>query len=955
MPSTELTNYSFHAEYNSSTSADELFVKHSIPELRALEKRTRSDIEKKKQELRLMVGERYRDLIDAADSIVNMRHCALSIQEELHHMQDSCDVNALKSTVKAQINEDKKGTKDEKKHHLYSSAAQIKLLVDVPEQIWRSLESHKYLNASRLYLIAKLVYKNLQAHNEDAPFNVSVTFPVVQRQWDAVSHFKAQILQKATLYLKVIEQSEQSLAETLCAIMLLDDVTKKDVFRKCLDMRTSALIQILKKSEAKDTKSMVDQFREMIRLIRGTVYHVGSVFISAVNEQSLFESYLHQLQQGFTVYEDSAQPSPVLMSPRDSKASLTRLYSPSTNIHLLVRYLPESIQTFTPFLHLSGTRGQLSQEDITTRMNLWVDQIVEQFHEKLNALLSKITCAKELNELRKIIWEFLKEDELVKEENQSSFKRFPSKVHRTSLGFELNIQKTALSWFLTCHLVFHKSFSIWNDLLRNGFNKRFKDIIISSFSELSNQPEKLLKNRLYKLEDSNNEERHLGNFIWADGSTFFNSKPHDNTASVFKNRIELLVSGQTSLVNDAKIAFDKNLKDIKDDMEPVFVLSGNDRTNELFLDDFASGELFNANSDTEDLSTFFQETIVSSVTSYRDQLYSLLEEVDTSDKNEDSQVITVNNAKRLLIGRIAYTIAYESTELPILLQLVFVKEKKVNQFNSRLSSSLIDSRLVNLRQTLMDVYFPAHQPWIKWITHNVQVTISEMLSNNTHWDETNVQTLVWEEVTIQDPIQGQEGNKMKLPSQPSTTIMNCLFNACQEINRVGSPTLHENVIKDLYTQIFLKILDLYTQFVSDTTQFTNVSEQSAIQLLYDIKFLKKIFECCWSPSMVDIEDDIQTYKQREQMINQILEAIRPKIDPIDFEIFKPFLDKNVERHYTRSSIMLGLLIQLNPKITDIRRKGVALQDYHNILAVAPQAARFTLLPISHKVGQKNRS
>ncbi|CAG8760201.1 9406_t:CDS:2, partial [Racocetra persica] len=533
MPATELTNYGFHAEYNSSISADELFVNHSIPELRALEKRTRSDIEKKKQELRLMVGERYRDLIDAADSIVNMRHCALSIQEELHHMQDSCDVQALKRTVKAQINEDKKGTKDEKKHHLYSSAAQIKLLVDVPEQIWRSLESHKYLNASRLYLIAKLVYKNLQAHNEDSPFNVSVTFPVVQRQWDAVSHFKAQILQKATLYLKVIEQSEQSLAETLCAIMLLDDVTKKDVFRKCLDMRTSALIQILEKSETKDTKSMVEQFKEMIRLIRGTVYHVGSVFISADNEQSLFESCLHQLQQGFTVYEDSAQPSPALVSPRDSKASLTRLYSPSTNIHLLVRYLPESIQTFTPFLHVSGTRGQLSQEDITARMNLWIDQIVEQFHEKLDALLSKVPCAKELHELRRIIWEILKEDECVKDKDQSSSKKFPSKVHRTSLGFELNIKKTVLSWYLICHIVFHKPFSVWNDLLRNGFNKRFKDIIISSFAELSNQPEKLLKNELYKLEDPNNEERHLGNFIWAHGSTFFNSKPYDSTESVF--------------------------------------------------------------------------------------------------------------------------------------------------------------------------------------------------------------------------------------------------------------------------------------------------------------------------------------------------------------------------------------------------------------------------------------
>ncbi|CAG8657312.1 19794_t:CDS:2, partial [Racocetra persica] len=171
-------------------------------------------------------------------------------------------------------------------------------------------------------------------------------------------------------------------------------------------------------------------------------------------------------------------------------------------------------------------------------------------------------------------------------------------------------------------------------------------------------------------------------------------------------------------------------------------------------------------------------------------------------------------------------------------------------------------------------------------------------------------------VTMQDAEQGQEGNKMKLPSQPSNIIMKCLFDVCREINRVGSPTLHENVIKDLYTQIFLKIVELYIQFVSDTNQFTNVSEKSAIQLLYDIKFLKKIFEYCWSSNMIN-NDDIQECKQREQMINQILEAIRHKIDPIDFEIFKPFLDKNVERHYTRSSIMLGLLIQLNPKITDM--------------------------------------
>ncbi|CAG8745199.1 8959_t:CDS:2, partial [Funneliformis caledonium] len=50
------TTYNFSVDFSPTTDADELFIKHSIPELRALEKRTRSDIEKKKQELRLMVG-----------------------------------------------------------------------------------------------------------------------------------------------------------------------------------------------------------------------------------------------------------------------------------------------------------------------------------------------------------------------------------------------------------------------------------------------------------------------------------------------------------------------------------------------------------------------------------------------------------------------------------------------------------------------------------------------------------------------------------------------------------------------------------------------------------------------------------------------------------------------------------------------------------------------------------
>jgi len=239
--------------------------------------------------------------------------------------------------------------------------------------------------------------------------------------------------------------------------MLLDDVTKKDVFQLCLDGRTSVLLQLLEKSTTKDVKSLTEQFKEMIHIIRSTVFHVGLVFIRTGDELSLFESYLHQLQQGFSVNEDNIQTPSSGMSPCDSKVSLTRLYSPSTNIHLLMRYLPESIQTFTPFLHMSGPRGNFTQDDICERMNGWLDYIVQSFQAKLGILLSKVIYARDLNELRKNIWNILKDDESSKEVEKSAVMRHPSKVHRTSLGFILNIQRISWSWSFVSKFFIFKS------------------------------------------------------------------------------------------------------------------------------------------------------------------------------------------------------------------------------------------------------------------------------------------------------------------------------------------------------------------------------------------------------------------------------------------------------------------------------------------------------------------
>lgn len=50
---------------------------------------------------------------------------------------------------------------------LQSLSAHLKLLLDAPEQLWRLLEQHNYLHAAWLFLISRVVYRNLVRAGDD--------------------------------------------------------------------------------------------------------------------------------------------------------------------------------------------------------------------------------------------------------------------------------------------------------------------------------------------------------------------------------------------------------------------------------------------------------------------------------------------------------------------------------------------------------------------------------------------------------------------------------------------------------------------------------------------------------------------------------------------------------------------------------------------------------------------
>jgi hypothetical protein len=122
-------------------------------------------------------------------------------------------------------------------------SAHIKLLLDAPEHLWRLIERKKYFQAAWLFLLARVVHRALVRDDDQdeenwsnqgidvmaSPVNafnirtlaepfVQEQFPLVQRQWDAVSHFRTQIIHKATLSLRSYKAPPEVRARSLISI-----------------------------------------------------------------------------------------------------------------------------------------------------------------------------------------------------------------------------------------------------------------------------------------------------------------------------------------------------------------------------------------------------------------------------------------------------------------------------------------------------------------------------------------------------------------------------------------------------------------------------------------------------------------------------------------------------------------------------------------------------------------
>ncbi|KAA3680451.1 uncharacterized protein DEA37_0010539 [Paragonimus westermani] len=118
----------------------ELLKKHTIPELQDLLRIRRGEVEKKKDELRYLVGERHRDVIEASDTIQAMKNLSETIASSVESLARGCTF--WNKPVEAYIElvdltfwcnlSPHRSTFDNRLAKL-SVAAHLKCLLDIPE------------------------------------------------------------------------------------------------------------------------------------------------------------------------------------------------------------------------------------------------------------------------------------------------------------------------------------------------------------------------------------------------------------------------------------------------------------------------------------------------------------------------------------------------------------------------------------------------------------------------------------------------------------------------------------------------------------------------------------------------------------------------------------------------------------------------------------------------------
>uniref|UniRef100_A0A3Q3WTA9 Conserved oligomeric Golgi complex subunit 1 n=1 Tax=Mola mola TaxID=94237 RepID=A0A3Q3WTA9_MOLML len=885
-----------------------LFERYNTEQIRRIERKVRGEIEQKKEELRQMVGERYRDLIDAADTIGEMRQCSESVVQSIQDMHQYCH----------RLKQSKSISQRQWQEKFYTMASQIKLLLEIPERIWSAMEASQYLQATQLYLLCCHLHSLLQLEAATGGHYspVLTRFPILVRQVATIGHFRSTILLDSRTLLQGRVVSDQAIAEALVSTMLLEDSSPRQALADFLLARKASIHQLLNRPP--HGAGIKAQVCSVVELLVTTLFQAFAVFYLPPEGGPRPGEGCLNCGMLFSVLENVTSPTP----------AGRRLLQEETSTGSWFNYLPPSITEFQPTLR---TLAQpIRTEQLRDTLQQWIDTCKEDICHGVGSLLVYVKSLKGLAAIRDAVWDLLSTDSI------------------------------SQHWNTVCQQLLKHPLAVWDDFLQQLVLQRLQAITKEETEAISTSSVQLLTSAARDLESqtshlssgTNSASGHgaqyeidVASYLWSESPGDLLSDAGWITVSqrgqqLQRSSLAMKTQALTPCVQNFCSSMDARLKAQLDDLQH-------------YLPSQETASFSNRFTDSPAVEEALREGCLACV---RHVLSSIRTELATTSPSP-ARLSSVLFMARLcqsmgeLCPNLKHCILGKQSGPEAMAKGTQRQGKKVGKRKTAAEISPAQAKWAGLKEELLNTSIEAYCIWSSALSK----VLLDKFGNVLHAESAGAilsTATNWEDLEIQEETESGSNvtSKIRLPVQPSWFVQSLLFQLCVEVNRVGAHALPRPTLQELLQACLAQALQQYhslTQQPHGTEGVFPMTQNRALQLLFDLRYLNTTLGS-------RLEESKSSRSQQDPRFHEVCDWLESFIDPFDLDVFMPLLNTNLNRLSQRTSVLLGLLTGSDKHFSS-RSSSVNSQESNNILPLASSQIRFGLLPLSMSNVRKSKS
>ncbi|XP_051905589.1 conserved oligomeric Golgi complex subunit 1 isoform X2 [Hippocampus zosterae] len=911
-----------------------LFERYSTDDIRGIERKVRGEIEQKKEELRQMVGERYRDLIDAADTIGEMRQNSASVVQSIQDMYQYC--NRLKqSKVCITSHTQESQWQDE----FYTMTSQIKLLLEIPERIWSAMEASQYLQATRLYLLCCQLHNLLQLEaTTGGHYSPALArFPILVRQVATTGHFRSTILLDSKSLLRGRAVSDQAIAEALLSTMLLEDSSPRQALADFLLARKASIQQLL--NQPQHGVGIKAQVCSLVELLVTTLFQAYAVFY--MHPEGAPRPGETTLSCGllFSILENVTSSA--------SAAKAKNVFQEDTSTGSWFKYLPTSVTEFQPTLR--ALAQPIQREHLRDTLQQWIETCKEDICHGVGSLLIFVKNLKGLAAIRDAIWDLLSADSI----NQH--------------------------WETVCQRLLERHLPIWDDFLQQLFLQRLQAITKEETEGISLSSVQLLTSAVKDLEGQTANSREaqyeidVSSYLWSESP---GDLPNDagwvgvaqRGEKQLKSGLAMKTQALTPCVQNFCCSLDAKLKARLDDLQHYLPskYAGADSISVTRPTsgppEGSSASSFNRFTDTpaveEALRVGCLACIHHILSAVRSELVTVSPDPNPASLNSvlfmarlcQSIGELCPNLRHCILGQQSGCEAAaigQQSGCEAAAKVTQRQSKKLRKAKVAPQFSAAQAKWAELKEELLNCSLETYRIWISTLSKR----LLEQFRTALHADSAGAiltNATNWEDLEIQEEAESGSSvtSKIRLPVQASLFVQSLLFDLCVEVNRVGGHALPQPTLQELLQACLDQALQHYQSFTQREGAFP-MTQNRALQLMFDLRYLNTTLSA-------NVEEGKTTKSCHDHRMQEVCDWLESHIDPFDLDVFTPPLNANLSRLSQKTSVLFGLVTGSEKQYAP-RSSSVNTQEPYNILPLANTQIRFELLPLSMSDTHKSKS